>query len=83
MSQDRVRFRLSGDTVNARAAQRAFGLTCSHAYHAVCTKQTIICRPDQFARFIIYRGSGTTEQFHAKLIPAPEHCDTLDVTRNP
>ncbi|RWM32611.1 MAG: hypothetical protein EOR77_21515 [Mesorhizobium sp.] len=80
MNRDRVRFTLPNDGANtARAAQRAFGLTCSQAYHAVHVKQTIICRPSQFARFLIYRGFN---QFNAELLPAEHHDHTLDVTRN-
>lgn len=84
MSRDRVRFIIPNDGPNtARAAQRAFGLTCSQAYNAVRTEQTIICRPSQFARFLIYRGGAHNfKQLNVELIPAPYMDPFLDVTRN-
>ncbi|RWP44320.1 MAG: hypothetical protein EOR04_05200 [Mesorhizobium sp.] len=90
ISRDRVRFQLSdidkNHAANARAAQRAFGLTCSQAYHAVRTEQTIICRPSQFARFLIWRSQEVDgnrfKQLNAELLPAEHHDHTLDVTRN-
>ncbi|RWN60191.1 hypothetical protein [Mesorhizobium sp.] len=87
MIHDRVRFTLSDIDKNhaaiARAAQRAFGLTCSQAYHAVRTEQTIICRPSQFARFLIYREELTGRRYlKAELLPAEHHDPILDVTRN-
>ncbi|TIW53835.1 MAG: hypothetical protein E5V54_24035 [Mesorhizobium sp.] len=90
MSTDRVRFKLSdvdkNHAANARAAQKAFGLTCSEAYNAVRTEQVVICRPDQFARFLIWRSEEVDgnrfKQLEAELLP-PLHMDvTLDVTRN-
>ncbi|TPL66592.1 hypothetical protein [Mesorhizobium sp. B2-4-1] len=87
---DRVRFTLSdidkNHAANARAAQKAFGLTCSEAYNAVRTEQTIICRPSQFARFLIWRSEEVDgnrfKQLNAELLPALHLDVVLDVTRN-
>ncbi|MBN9552927.1 MAG: hypothetical protein J0H31_29765 [Alphaproteobacteria bacterium] len=90
MPTDRVRFKLSdvdkNHAANARAAKRAFGLTLTEAYNAVRTEQVIICRPCQFARFLIWRSEEVDgnrfKQLEAELLP-PLHLDyVLDVTRN-
>ncbi|MES0188967.1 hypothetical protein NKK48_30350 [Mesorhizobium sp. C386A] len=49
-------------------------------------QQTIICRPSQFARFLIWRSADVDgnrfKQLNAELIPGEIHDHTLDVTRN-
>ncbi|RUU78228.1 hypothetical protein [Mesorhizobium sp. M7A.F.Ca.MR.362.00.0.0] len=90
ISHDRVRFTLDDSDANraatSRAAQKAFGMSFPLAYEALRVQKTIICRPSQFARFLIYRSKEVSnngfKQFNAELVPAPEHEMVLDVTRN-
>lgn len=93
MSKDRVHFLLKDSPKNvqatARAAEKAFGIPFSKARAALDNNykpMKIICRPSQFARFLIYRSQevscNTFSQFQAELLP--QHCDeTLDVSGNP
>lgn len=94
MSKDRVHFLLKDNQKNAhataKAAERAFGIPYAKANAALNGSQykpmKIICRPSQFARFMIYRSQEVTcntfSQFQAELLP--QHCDeTVDVSSNP
>ncbi len=88
---DYVEFYLSGDTDNNRnhvvcSAQRAFGITRSQAQNIWVSGEKIICRPDQFARFLIYRAEGVAiNQFaslKARLLPSKPQSRSLDVRAN-
>ena len=92
MSKDRVHFLLRDNQCNhsatAQAAARAFGMPLQQANSALkaCQPVRIVCRPSQFARFLIYRSQGVSNnafsQFEAELHPS--HCDSVvDVSRNP
>ena len=90
MSKDRVRFILTDNRRNkdacVKAAQRAFGMDLYAARAAFDNEATIICRPSQFARFVIYRSQDVTcnafQQFKAELF-MPEDACQLDVSKNP
>ena len=96
MSRDRVRFKLGGRamwmvadrgilSIDLRAAQRAFNLSPEsvHNYDQI----TIICRPSQFARFLIYRNEmGSRNDFkdlEAILVDAPREERVIDVSKEP
>ena len=94
MSKDRVHFEMRDNSCNhaatSRAAARAFGMPVHEAKrmleradYAPCV---IVCRPSQFARFMIYRSeevrSNTFAQFKAELKDA-ESVERLDVSGNP
>lgn len=68
MSRDRVKFRFEGydknREPNIRAAVKAFGMTTSEARNAWDNMKTIVCRPSQFARFLIYRDAIADELGH-------------------
>lgn len=91
MSKDRVKFRLS-DTLsqkdaNVIAAARAFNISPDAAEHLFNVTGTIVCRPSQFARFLIYRSEmvkgNRFHQLNAELFtPAPAR-NEVDVSRNP
>ncbi len=91
MSKDRVKFMLS-DTqdqkhMNIKAASRAFGISQSVARGLFVRGSLVICRPSQFARFIIYRvEEGITVNRIRQLKPklfTPEHsCEPFDVSKN-
>ncbi|PBB52541.1 MULTISPECIES: hypothetical protein [Mesorhizobium] len=58
-------------------------MTFSQAYDALRVGKTIICRPSQFARFLIYRADEAStrfRQFDAELIPAARHDLIIDVS---
>jgi len=96
ISKDRVRFNIPARYWDARFSeyvnlcQRAFGHTVRETYaHGI----TIVCRPSQFARFLIYRnnaiqsgklpGCNTFAEFKPELfIPEVEPCE-IDVSKNP
>lgn len=93
MSKDRVHFTIPDSTINKTLAMRksycdvlfkAFGLSSQKVPCSGDIK--IICRPSQFARFLIYRNeAGITNGFRClnpKLKPADEK-SVLDVSENP
>ena len=90
MSTDRVRFvfRDNGDNREATldAAREAFNVSPSIACNWWRTEATIVCRPSQFARFIIHRGENVSnqamKQFKAELF-MPEDATVADVSKNP
>lgn len=92
ISHDRVRFNFCDNRQerdeNIRAATRAFGINAVQAGEAFEHGSRIVCRPSQFARFIIYRiEEGITINRIAQLRPAlftptPSRGKVLDVTMN-
>lgn len=90
MSRDRVHFDVSADnTQNAYfrdAFERAFG-TEPPAMDCMSTaKVTIVCRPSQFARFLIYRnnfgGRNSFKELNPRLVE-PAEAKFVDVSTNP
>lgn len=90
MSRDRVHFEL--DTLNSNHATRtafmqAFGTQFPASSRSGVGVLTIICRPSQFARFLIYRnehgGQNLFKELNAKLVPAAADPPLLDVSGNP
>lgn len=89
MSRDRVRFTFSDKYVeiekNAIAASKAFGIPIGKARALFEVRAIIICRPSQFARFIIYRSERVAcnriQQLRAELFTPQEECG-MDVSRN-
>jgi hypothetical protein len=92
MSHDRVEFKLSADQLGKSGMYgvilAAFGLRLKISYHG-CQDITIICRPSQFARFLILRNDAgipnSFMQLEARLfLPKPEAEVTVyDTSRNP
>lgn len=87
VSKDRVRFHLAphmlqkGKCGYSNVMERAFGLKRRSLSHdLICSGVTIICRPSQFARFMIYRndaiqagnirGCNTFSEMNPELIEA-------------
>ncbi|ADD21643.1 hypothetical protein [Caulobacter phage Cd1] len=96
MSKDRVHFFLPGQHANDgdsrtvavdRAAVEAFGLPLSHAKAIRKRRVEIVCRPSQFARFLIFRnvygGVNDFKGLEAKLVTPPAPPEQVDVSRNP
>lgn len=95
MSPDRVQFSIpvgSSSLTNAHvvAAAKAFGLTPFDVQKAIVAEMPFICRPSQFARFLIYRaetlaktGGGVNgfSCLNARLF-TPQ-AEALDVSKNP
>lgn len=90
MSNDRVKFRFTDTMSNMRgnvtAAVQAFELDERQARQMFDRGDTIICRPSQFARFLILRSGlvagNCFKQLEAELfIPAPD--SELDVSTRP
>ncbi len=92
MSRDRVKFNFCDNRQerheNIRAAIRAFGINTEQAGGAFECGSRIVCRPSQFARFIIYRiEEGITINRIAQLkpvlfTPTPSRGKVLDVSMN-
>jgi len=96
MSKDRVHFVLidhtSWSTLDAKAqtlaAVKAFRLS-PHIVQAAAKKGVeIVCRPSQFARFLIYRGEfggqNLIKALKPRLVsPPPPVPEPVDVSRNP
>ena len=90
MSKDRIEFTAyahkGSDRIVANAMVRAFGMTQGDALSAILKGKTIICRPSQFGRFIVYRIEEGVEVNQIKMlnpriiqpIEAP-----IDVSKNP
>lgn len=97
MSKDRVQFVLGGHgelrgnlgglPVDLQAAQKAFNLSMPTCFRIDRQLTTIICRPSQFARFLIYRnelgGKNTFQALEAKLLPVKEEPTVIDVSKEP
>ena len=93
MSRDRVRFTLSVPVGSSstgveaasiqRAACEAFGV--SRTLFPAGSSRVIVCRPSQFARFLIlwnkYGAINSFKELEAELIPA--NTDVFDVSRHP
>lgn len=89
-SYDRVRFKFK-DSENQRdaclgAATRAFGISMNRAQSLWRQEGVIVCRPSQFARFMIYRSEVAAcnrfAQFDAELF-TPCQDKIEDVSSNP
>lgn len=98
MSHDRVQFTLSshnlskGRTAYRRILKQAFGTEFdTHNFRGKAL--VIVCRPSQFARFMVYRneaiqtsqisGCNTFAEMDPKLF-TPDSCeDPVDVSKNP
>ena len=86
---DRVKFVLSDSNENRssciEAAMKAFGMDRTDATRAFDYRRTIVCRPDQFGRFIVYRyetvRGNQIRSLEPKLIPANDP-KLYDVSRN-
>jgi hypothetical protein len=87
MSRDRVKFTIPynfGSQGPARQAfKKAFGV---HMPSSLPWQgMTVICRPSQFARFLIYRnedgGRNGFKELNATLVPATD-IEILDVSKN-
>lgn len=98
MSKDRVHFKLiypaggywTGTDAQAQltACRRAFRLDDSIAKAAAKQGIEIICRPSQFARFLIYRGEAGGQNLIKALqprlvAPPPPVPQPVDVSKNP
>lgn len=96
ISHDRVHFNMPnvwsgrGDTRQdaiVKAAVQAFGIPMEAAKRASAHGVLVICRPSQFARFLIlrneYGGENGFKNLYAKLVPAPKPTNVLDVSQNP
>jgi hypothetical protein len=88
VSHDRVRFALDTFTDNATrdAFHKAFG-TPLLSRTGPFTHITVVCRPSQFARFLIYRndngGKNSFKELKPELfVPEPNKTE-MDVSRNP
>lgn len=85
MSRDRVKFTLNTFALDHKvctAFTKAFGVPPPSGGGDV----TVICRPSQFARFLIYRNEEGARNGFKDLNPVlftPEDMGTLDVSRNP
>jgi len=88
MPPDRVRFTLDTFTDNAtrEAFRQAFG-TYLIPKSGPDTCVTVVCRPSQFARFLIYRndngGKNSFKELRAELFTPEPTPDIIDVSRNP
>lgn len=95
MSRDRVHFKPSaqGTTHSSKERQalkqaisECFGLMPSKVEECMAENITIICRPSQFARFLIRRhelgGKNVFSCLEPRLVPAVDCAPQLDVSRN-
>jgi hypothetical protein len=99
MSKDRIRFTITGHAASKGGCaykaiiSKAFGHHISE-HVLMCDGIDIVCRPSQFARFMIYRseaikkgeinGCNTFTDLNAELfIPEPPRCQPVDVSKNP
>jgi hypothetical protein len=99
MSHDRVEFKIDLATMN-NATRKAFAKAFGHPMKmipktyvwpkasVVNQVTTIVCRPSQFARFLIYRnelgGQNMFKELEPRLfVPEPAKPQPLDVSLNP
>lgn len=97
MSKDRVRFKIQSDRIlcgssaaaTTRALEEALGIhvACLHEQaRNICTL-TFICRPSQFARFLIlrdhYGGKNGFKELSPELFIPRKVVDPFDATKNP
>lgn len=92
-SKDRVHFKLKAHFNSDRhkiatLLERAFGIyDAKVAYALIENEGTIICRPSQFARFLIWRDEAGMrngfKELEAKLVPAVQPLQVIDVSDNP
>jgi hypothetical protein len=92
MSRDRVRFKIDPAAMSSearRAFMRAFGTSVPSGHFSSCVdggKVTVICRPSQFARFLIFRNDEGGRNGFKELEPQlfiPEESRVVDVSKNP
>jgi hypothetical protein len=87
MSTDRVRFKIDPYSMSSetkRAWTRAFGCAPPAPSVNFPSHRTIICRPSQFARFLIYRNDEGGRNGFKELEPelfTPEEVTVIDVSR--
>lgn len=88
MSRDRVRFTIQpygADTATAAAFCKAFGRSFPGA--PMGQTVTVVCRPSQFARFLIYRndngGRNLFKELGPTLFTPQPKIDEIDVSGNP
>lgn len=88
MSRDRVRFTIDtfADTATREAFRKAFGTTMPSRVGPITTI-TVVCRPSQFARFMIYRndngGKNSFKELKPELFTPEPPVEEVDVSRNP
>ena len=97
-SQDRIHFTCKDSNANREitvsAAMKAFGLSRHDVEAAFDDYRRMVCRPSQFARFIVFRAEGIKKhisrhvgmtngftQFEAELVN-PAHSEFLDVSQD-
>lgn len=82
---DLVRFTLCealcNRTQTATAAARAFAMSLGQAYDALQNEAVVLCRPEQYARFIIQRGIRDVGYFKAEFVTPVQY--PIDVSQNP
>lgn len=92
MSKDRIHFFFPGTGYAStqpqdEAAAKAFRMPVSHARAARQRGLEIICRPSQFARFLIYRnemgGANDFKGLQARLVTPASQPEVCDVSKNP
>jgi hypothetical protein len=93
MSNDRVHFTMpyeTGTEVNIaarKAAMFAFNLSETEARRCMTESSRMICRPSQFARFLIKRnelgGRNNFKELNAELVMPPDHISVVDVSKRP
>lgn len=88
MSRDRVRFTIDAfcDNATRDAFRKAFGVPLAAKFGPITTV-TVICRPSQFARFMIYRndfgGKNSFKELKPELFNPEPQPDLIDVSGNP
>lgn len=94
MSRDRVHFEISSALLHASspairsAFRKAFGVPWPFKAVPAWSTQgmTVICRPSQFARFLVYRnlegGTNSFKDLNPRLLPAEETKKVFDVSGN-
>jgi hypothetical protein len=89
MSHDRIKFELHRmQTREFRdLVQEVFGFSLPSRNISPCEAVTVICRPSQFARFLVLRNSrGFSNDFkglNAELFTPSDQPETVDVSGNP
>jgi len=96
MSRDRVHFNLPEEMCTelspvskaaTAAATVAFGLTYQEMRSICMSRTRVICRPSQFARFMIlrnlYGGRNSFKELNAEIVPAITTPPEIDVSKRP